>query len=163
MIQRQQNERMTGGRLRTRYFPRSRIGQGAIAVAPWANLLLLMLMFFLMSDKIVVQPGITIDVPAAPLSEGTPFGLVAVVLSVDAREEDSGGEIVFFDDERFRVADAARMRDLRNAFAKRVRDRAGETLVVHADRQVRHGTVVAIVNMAREAGLRRINVAERTP
>ena len=47
----------TAAELRTRYFPKSRIGQGLISVAPWVNIVLLLIFLLLLDRKSVIQPG----------------------------------------------------------------------------------------------------------
>ena len=148
--------------LRTRFFPKSRIGQGVISLAPWLNLVLLLVFFLLLEHKFVLQPGVVIRLPKAPFTDGTPAGMTAVILSV----ESGGGareEIVIFDDERFMARKPERMNALRESIEAAVRkhNRAAERLIILADEQVRHGTVSALVSMAQDAGVKEVNIAAR--
>lgn len=147
--------------LRTRYYPKSRIGQGMISMAPWVDIILLIIFFVIMDAKLVLQPGVIVELPTAPFTEGSHSGLIAVVLSVRGPEAGGRKEIVFFDDERFLVEDKEQMQGLKRAFAARVREHPDADLDVRADRRVSHGTVMAIMNMAREVGIKKVNVAER--
>ena len=81
MLRRQQVQQPTGG-LRTRYAPRCRINQGLIVGAPWIDLLLVVGMFVLFEAKLVVRPGVVIDVPDAALTDGLHGGMIAVALRV---------------------------------------------------------------------------------
>ena len=87
--------------LRTRYFPRFRVGQGLLSVAPWLNLGLLILFFLTLDSKFLLQPGVVIRLPQAPFRDGLHPTLTAVVLSVESGVGGAHEEIVFFDDERF--------------------------------------------------------------
>jgi biopolymer transport protein ExbD len=146
--------------LRTRFFPKSRIGQGVISMAPWLNLVLLIAFFVLLDRKFVLQPGVVIRLPRAPFTDGTLQGMTVVALSVPSGAGERE-EIVIFDDERFLVRKPERMIALREALESAARRRSADRLIVMADASVRHGTVATLVNMAEEAGLREINVAAR--
>jgi biopolymer transport protein ExbD len=122
---RRPEEQGQGSGLRTKYVPRSRIGQGLISVAPWVDVVLLIVFFLLVGSRVVLQPGVVVALPEGPFTEGTRPGLIAVVLSVGG-EGGRREEIVFFDDERFRMGDV---------------------------RQLMH--------MATDAGMRRVNLAEK--
>ena len=143
--------------LRLRYRPRSRIGQGFLTVAPWIDLTVIALLFMATSHLLVLQPGIAFDLPAAPFREGARAGMTAVLL----RAERPGGteNLVFFDDERFRTHLPDDMRAMQQALADRIRTHGQRELLLHADRQVEHGVVVQLVNLAREAGVTRVNVS----
>ena len=146
--------------LRTRYTPRSRIGQGVISLAPWLNLVLLIAFFLLLDSKVVLQPGVDLRLPEAPFTDGSPSGLPVVVLSISSpagpREE-----IVVFDDERFLVADRSQMERFRERVAARAAGPSALPLVIHADSRVSHGTVLGLVNTARDAGVREISISVR--
>lgn len=147
--------------LRTRYFPKSRIGQGLIQIAPWVNLILLLIMFSLLDSKIVLQPGIVVDLPKEPFRDGSRPTLRAVVLAVRNAQQSGLEEIVFFDDNRYIVRRPESMGSLKEAMTQEAHKIKDVVLVIEADRQVRHGTVMSLMNMALDAGIRKVNVAER--
>jgi len=147
--------------LRTRYSPKSRIGQGLISMAPWVNIALLMFCFLLLDSKLVVQPGICIQLPSGPFREGTGFEMVADVLSVPGSSGPPHDEMIFFDDQRYRVKSEEQMRNLKQALAVRLREHHDANLIIQADQMVPHGTVVQIMNMALEVGIKQVNIATR--
>jgi biopolymer transport protein ExbD len=149
--------------LRARFFPKSRVGRELIAMAPWLNIVLLVIFFLMVNSRVLLQPGVVVDLPRAPFREGSPFGMTAVVMTVGGSRTLPGREIVFFDDERFLVAQPEQMRGLRSAFSARARRHPESDLIIQADQRVRYGTVVEIMNMALEAGVARVNIAVRTP
>ena len=151
----------TPDRLRQKYFPRSRLVQGLVSGAPWVNLVLLMVMFLALERRVLLQPGVVVDLPSAAFSDGSPPGLVAVILHASGMPDKPAREIVFFEDERFFTDSTEQMENLRRALEKQLREKPEARLVILADRRVPHGTVVGVVNLARQAGLRSVNVAVR--
>lgn len=130
-------------------------------MGPWVDVVFLVILFLLVGSKVVLQPGVVIALPEAPFTDGTPFGLMAVVLSVGGGIGAAREEIVFFDDERFRVRDEEQVKKLKAAFARANREHIEAGLIIQADQRVRHGTVVSLMNMARDVGIPRVNVAEK--
>ena len=148
--------------LRTRFTPRSRINQGLIGSAPWVNLALLMLMFALFEGRLVLRPGVVVNLPEGPFRSGAAGPvMVAVVVAVEPTGREAGGEAVFFDDLRYRMGHAEDLENLKAAFARRTAEHPDETLVIQADQQVKHGTVMALMNMASEVGIRSVDLAFR--
>ncbi len=146
--------------LRTRYFPKSRIGQGLISLAPWFSVILLLMMFLVVGSQVLVQPGVVLQLPSAPFTDGFHSRWLVVVMSAPA----SGGrrdEVVFFDDRRFVAGDPRDMVLLRRAFDEKRARQADPSMVIQADQSVDFGTVMQIVNIAREAGVKRVNQAVR--
>jgi biopolymer transport protein ExbD len=45
----------------------------------------------------------------------------------------------------------------------RLREHHDANLIVQADQQVPHGTVVQVMNMALEVGIKQVNIATRPP
>lgn len=157
-------ERWSATGLRTRYFPKSRIAQGFISVAPWVNIALLFVFFSLLDLKMVLKPGVTVDLPKMPFREGGgPGAMMLVITSVPSTDTGGREEIVFFDDERFRIKNAEQLERLRQAMSASRTKRPGVDIVIQADQRVLHGTVVNIMNCATEAGIGRVVVATRPP
>jgi len=147
--------------LRTRYTPKSRIGQGFVSLAPWFDVILLALFFVLLETKFVLQPGVTVELPTAPFTGGMRSDLIAVVLSVESQVPGTRDEIVFFDDDRYMVRDEKQMRRLQRTLRARSRKQAESGLIIQADRAVRQGTLAKLLEMARQVGVPRVNLATR--
>lgn len=147
--------------LKTRYVPKSRIGQGLITVAPWIDVVLLMLFFVLSAYRYVIQPGLIVDLPVGPVMGGSVPNIIAVIQVEGSPESGARSEAVFFGGARFVVPNQAQMASLTTAFRERYKERPDEILVIEADQRVPHGVVVRVMNMALKAGFRRVNVAER--
>ncbi len=147
--------------LRTRFLPKSRIGQGLISAAPWLDIVLLMVLLALLQGKFVLQPGMVVELPRVAFGEGTLPALSMVVVAAPAPGGTGRREIVFFDDNRYRVERAAAMERLQEDLARYGRMQEGSDLVVLADRHVGHGTIMDLCDMARAVGMERVNVAAR--
>jgi biopolymer transport protein ExbD len=139
--------------LRMRYRPAARIHGALIFVAPWIDLLLILGMFVLFNGTMVVQPGAVVRLPVAPFRDGVQGGMVAVVLAIDPTPGQGGGELVFFDDERFRVGGDDDVDRLRHALAAEARRQPWAPLVIQADGDVKQSTVMLLVRLASEAGI----------
>ena len=144
--------------LRTRFNPRSRIGQGLISFAPWMSVLLILLGFSLLDPHFVLQPGITVELPGARPTGGTRPEMVAVILAVQ-RSGMPRQEIVFFDDERFVIRNKEHVKRLKNRLSRRAKALPGSTLIIQADAHVEHGTVIDVMRVAGEAGITHVTMA----
>lgn len=145
--------------LRTRFTRGGWGGRALFAAAPWLNLVLLVFLLRDVGDRILLRPGVVFDLPRAPFREGMRYGLTAVMIPV-ART--NGPEtLVFFDDEPFDLSVTARQEQL----AARIRDRVAleprREILLLADRRIPHGDVMTVVNLAREAGVSRVNVSTK--
>lgn len=129
-----------------RRFKTTRKPAGIFAIAiVFCDASLLALGFFLAVSPFVVQPGINMALPASPFVGGTRFG--SMVLSI------TKGGWFYFNDERL---DFDRLATALSAASKRS---AGMPLIIEADEQVSHGTVVQAWNAALEAGITDVSIA----
>lgn len=147
--------------LRTRYRPRVRLARGFVSVAPWLDVLLLLILYVLLSYQQVIQPGVIVEMPSAPFEEGSRAAMIAVVISVPSTTGGRPEELIFFDDERFRVRVEADQERLRHAVRARIRQHPDADLVIQSDRSVRHGTVMDLMGTAYASGVARVNLATR--
>jgi len=147
--------------LRTRYFPKSRIGQGLVSMAPWLNIVLLLIFFAILDARFVLQPGVVIQLPEAPFAEGLRSGLTAVVLSLETGVPGVREEAVIFDDARFQVSNASQMKRLKQALTAGAYQHPSWGLVILADRHAQVDTVIRLMDMAREAGIKTVNLGTR--
>lgn len=145
--------------LRTRFTPRTRINQGLIGVGPWVDIMLLVVMFVLFNGTAVLRPGVVVNLPTGPFESGSASGMLAVVLSVRGSGSGGGSEVVFFDDERFRMDRPTDREKLERGFARRARRHPDEGLIIQADVGVSHGTILSLIDMAAEVGIDDVNLA----
>jgi len=130
-----------------RFQTRLRLARGIVDVGPLVDVVLLLFLFFIMNASFVVQPGITVQLPATSFSSGTEYGSMTVLISQE--------NMVFFNDER------TTLQGLASAFAQAHHLNPEATLMIQADGRVPHKTIVDIYNMAMQSGIRKINLATR--
>lgn len=141
------------------YRPDNRLSRGMIAAAPWFNVILLLGMYAYFSAPYVLQPGIRIELPSAPFSGGSPYGHNLVVMVQDEPGKGGRREVVFFNDERFALAATGTVARLTEHLERAIRQRPDAPLVIEADRQIQHGTVVQLFDLAGQVGFKEVTVA----
>lgn len=130
-------------------------------MAPWVNFVLLIVMFAMVENRMVVQPGTVVELPRAPFKEGAGGGMVAVLYSVEGRKGEPREEVLFFDDERFLVRRSEEMKRFQRVLAEARRLNKGKDLILQADKNIPHGTIAELMNVAREVGVHRVVTATR--
>ena len=120
--------------------------QGAgFELAALIDLGLLVPLFLFVAQSYVVQPAVTLKLPAVPFSEGVSSRSLVVTIS---REN-----MIFFNDER------TTLNGLPLAFRERVFEDPSAVLVIAADERVPYRTLMTVYNMAREAGVKKVAFA----
>jgi biopolymer transport protein ExbD len=147
--------------LRTRYFPKSRIGHGLVSMAPWLNVFLLLMFFVLLEGKLAVKPGYDVELPDVESNDGVFAGLVLVVLSVESTERAGSEEIIFFDETRYLVDSPEQMEDLQENFVLKAADHFDAGIIIQADKRVSHKTVMDLFGMARDSGFKNVTIGTR--
>jgi len=132
-----------------------------LAAVPWINAVILVVLLLAINHRMVVSPGVMFDLPRAALREGSHPGLTALMISVARDVPGEDETFIFFDDDRYSVQDADQMTTLSEHVKGRVSIGANRDLLLLADKRVPHGDVMRVVNAMREAGVERVNVAEK--
>ncbi len=128
---------------------------------PWVNAVILVVMLVTVHHQLAISPGVVFDLPRAPLREGLHQGLTVLMIEV-ARGAPGGEEtLIFFDDDRFSAQDEEQLTMLSERLKNRMALDGRRELLLMADKRVPHGDVIRFVNVAREAGVQRVNVAEK--
>lgn len=149
------------GELRTKYQPPKRLGRGLSGMAPWLDIALIIIFFGIFEDRIALQPGVVINLPQTPFRDGVRAGSVAVVLSVAQSSGSERAEVVFFEDQAFRLDDPRKVRELGSYLELAASRGASDNLVIYADEDILHGTIMDLLSMAREAGFKTVNMASK--
>lgn len=131
-------------------------GRALFAAAPWINLVLLVVLFLAVGNRVLVRPGVVFDLPRAPFREGMVDGLS--VYMVPASRTNGPETMVYFDDDPFKLGVAAERSNLVTRIYNRVALEPRREILLLADRRIPHGDVMTVVNLAREAGVSRVNV-----
>ncbi len=146
------------------YRPRNGLNRSLVLMAPWLDAAILLMFFLLVTSRFVLQPGVRVRLPEAPFTAGaSPYGLMAVVVVQEGAGESAEEEILYFDDARFDLGDPGVGVKLKAALSQAAHDKPGQALVIEADRLVRHGTLVTLINHAAAAGIADVYLASRPP
>ena len=127
------------------------------AAVPWVTVLLLLLMLHVASGTLTYAKGTLFGLPDAGLAEGEATGLVALAIP-HAHET-----LVFFDDSRYVLDDAASMRAFGAHLSERVARSESKTLLVLADRRIRGGDLMDLAAVAKKGGAAKILFAQKRP
>ena len=145
-------ERATHDRLfylRRKFPSKVRPVRGVLEVAPWVDVVLLIVLFFIVNSAFVLRPGISMELPVSPMTDGARYDAMVVTVSQD--------NMVFFNDEKSTLDGLAAMLD------EAAQKRPDASLVIEADARVQNRTLVDIYNMAAAAGIKRVTLATRLP
>ncbi len=131
------------------------------ASAPWLTLAMILGLAALAGGHLVAAPGIVFDLPASPVQDVEQQGIVALVLPL-ARESGGGEEtFVFLDDARFTLSDPASAAALQRSLEERSTAGGSGVLQLLADRRIPAGDMMKITGLARKAGVKRVQIAEK--
>ncbi len=145
--------------LRLRFRPSCRVGQGLMTVAPWIDIVLVILLFYYVTQSFLVTPGVFVKLPEGPFVEGVRHGVPIVLLSVEGEEGVNCS--LFFDEVRYRLGDIDRELAFSRAIEAYIHHGGRTEAVLHADERSPHGMVMRAVNLARSAGIRFVSVTVR--
>lgn len=127
---------------------KKRAGIFCISIA-LADTALVALAFFVAVSPFIQQPGVRIQLPSAPLSQGvSPFNTMIISIT--------HGGWFYFNDERLNVS------QLETELTQAALQTDRKTLIIEADERVSHGAVIQAWNAALRAGIEEISMATRT-
>ena len=125
----------------------TRIVEGKIDPAPMVDIVFLLLIFIILSSPFVLQTGKKVELVGDARITDFSFQDLAVTISRD--------NLLFFKDQPITFE------ALEQALAREARLNRKAELVIIADRQVTHETIIKLMNIAFEAGIAQVNLATR--
>jgi biopolymer transport protein ExbD len=114
----------------------------SINIASLIDILFLLLLFFVVTSSFVEHPNIKLALPSASNAEASRFEGIIITISKEGR--------LFMGKQSIGVS------ELGVVLRSRVAAVDDPVLVLRADREVAYGVVVAVMDVARGAGLKRI-------
>jgi biopolymer transport protein ExbD len=126
-------------------FRRSRRSRPGLDLTPLVDTVLNLLVFFTLSSSFAFQPGIRVRLPEAASKEEEPRQEVVVILTRDHR--------LYLNDDPVQLA------DLGTRLRERLHGRNDAVVIIKADRDVLHGSVVEVMDIAKGAGAMRLAIA----
>jgi len=126
-------------------FRRIRRSRPGLDLTPLVDTVLNLLIFFMLSSSFAFQPGIRVRLPEAASKEEEPQRDLVLVLTRDQR--------LYLND------DPIQLTELRTRLHEHLRARNDAVVIIKADRDVIHGRVVEVMDIAKEAGVTRLAIA----
>jgi len=116
-----------------------------VSIAPLIDIVFLLLIFFMLTSHIEIMPGIDIKLP--DISErGSDTSIENIIIALDkAGNCYLNKEIINYKDLYLRFIETARLKKT--------------NLILQADRDVKHGYVVRVMDLAKKAGITSIVIA----
>jgi biopolymer transport protein ExbD len=116
-----------------------------VSIAPLIDIVFLLLIFFMLTSHIEIMPGIDIKLP--DISErGSDTSIENIIVALDkAGNCYLNKEIISYKDLYLRFIETARLKKT--------------NLILQADRDVKHGYVVRVMDLAKKAGITSIVIA----
>jgi biopolymer transport protein ExbD len=124
-----------------------RIVEGRIDPAPMVDVVFLLLIFIILSSPFVLQTGQKVDLVKDPQPRDFSFQTLVVTVSRD--------NLLFFNDH------PTTFENFQQVLAREARQDRKAELIIKADRQVTHETIIKIMGIAFEAGISQVNLATR--
>jgi biopolymer transport protein ExbD len=117
----------------------------SMSITPLVDTMLTLLIFVLLLGAFAIQPGIRVRLPEAASKEEEPKQDLALILTRDHR--------LYLND------DAVELDELGVRLQERLRDRHDGVVIIRADKEVQHGRVVEVMDIAKSAGALRLAIA----
>ena len=123
------------------------IDRGRMDITPLIDVVLLLLLFFMLSSSFVIHSGINVRLPESEAAQPYRESKLTVTITPDERILLGGEELD--------------MDNLRERMKLTARDAPDTVIVLNADRDVKHGVVVAVMGVVKKAGLERLAIASK--
>ena len=117
----------------------------SMSITPLVDTMLTLLIFVLLLGAFAIQPGIRVRLPEAASKEEEPKPDLVLILTRDNR--------LYLND------DPLQLDELGVRLQERLRDRHDGVVIIKADKEVLHGRVVEVMDIAKGAGAGRLAIA----
>ena len=117
----------------------------SMSITPLVDTMLTLLIFVLLLGAFAIQPGIRVRLPEAASKEEAPKQDLVLILTRDNR--------LYLND------DPLQLTELGARLQERLRDRHDGVVIIKADKDVLHGRVVEVMDIAKGAGAVRLAIA----
>jgi biopolymer transport protein ExbD len=117
----------------------------SMSITPLVDTMLTLLIFVLLLGAFAIQPGIRVRLPEAASKEEEPTRDLALILTRDHR--------LYLND------DPVQLDELGARLQERLQDRHDGVVIIKADKEVLHGHVVEVMDIAKSAGAVRLAIA----
>ena len=118
-----------------------------INITSLIDVLFLLIIFFMVSSTFVEKPGMDLELPESETS--TLKEIKDLVLQIQA------------DETMFLNNKPVEWYDLKGSFEQEYKQNQDAALILKADKDVRHGSVVRVMDIAKQVGIKRLIIATR--
>lgn len=115
-----------------------------INITPFTDVVLVLLIIFMITTPIIIQSGISVNLPKSQYGEESAGDQFEVVIK--------GERDIYFNN---RITNLQSLKEQMRTFAK---DRPDLPLVIKADRDIRYYMIINIMDMAKESGVGKISL-----
>lgn len=119
--------------------------KGELNLTPLVDVIFLQLIYFMLTSSFIMQPGIKIKLPQATTTQTIQKGEIFVSISENG--------IIFYKGQPITI------KELEEVFKREKGRNRQLTLVIKADRNVKHGRVVEVMDAGRKQGIDKIAIA----
>lgn len=120
-----------------------------INITPLIDIVFLLLIFFMVTTTFVDSPLMNVELPKASTSGTNKKENKSLVLNIDKNGE------FYIDEQRQSLG------DLKEAFSELARKSSTSSVIVRADTNTSHGSVVKAMDLAKQSGIGKIAIATR--
>ncbi len=114
-------------------------------IGPMADIVFLLLIFFMLSSSFVIQPGIKLNLPKTETSQ--PPLKDDLVLMIDSKQK------MYLDNEPVSI------KNLEMAIKEKLPHFKEKLLIIKADKDVKHGFVVKVMDIAKKSKVEKLAIA----
>ena len=118
-----------------------------IDITPLIDVVFILLIFLMVSSTFTEQPGIRITLPSAKTASSERMEDLVLMIAKDGR--------IYLND---KLLDRS---TLAEELKRKIQESPQKVLILKADRQVNHGDVVTIMDLARKSGIQRVVIGTR--
>ncbi len=130
-----------------RFQTRHQIVKNLVDPAPLVDVVFLLLLFFILSSPFVMQSGFGVYLPTTDTPTASSFQELVVTVTRQ--------DLIFFNNQPVTPTSLQRLLE------EIVKGGRQKELIIKADQQVPHGTVVKVMSIALKAGISVVNIAAR--
>ena len=122
-------------------------GKATLNITPLVDVLFILIIFFVVSSTFLEQPGIKLELPRAQSS--SPQRVEKAVLTISA-----SGELFIGGEQVNQQKLSQHLRDMLPQMTEK-------NLIINADKEVNHGLVVEVMDIARRSGIQKLVISTK--
>ena len=120
-----------------------------ISIAPLIDIVFLLLIFFMVTSHFDIAAGVRIKLPKVSQKVDDADTTKKITLVID-----KSGQIFF-------KGDRVEQKSVKNLINKLVKEEGISKMIIQADKDVKHGRVIEIMDISKSAGIKSIIIAAR--